>query len=408
MGTKRILVYSHDTFGLGNIRRMLAICEHLTQRDPKLDILILSGSPLLNAFRIPPRIDYVKLPCLARNIDGHYDTKFLRMQYAELIRMRSNIILNTALDFAPDLVLVDKKPLGVESELEPCLRLLQRRLNPHFVLLLRDILDSPEATIPVWQRQQYHEVLEAYYSRVLVVGDPRVFDAVAQYEFPASSAALTRYCGYLARPADVHSAHDLREQLTGGAHPLVLVAAGGGGDGYQVIGNYLQGLRNRRTPAKFQSVVFCGPEMPIAQRDEARALGAGIPNLTIDDFTNDMQRYVHAADLIVSMGGYNTVCEFLTARTRALVIPRERPVQEQLVRAQALASLGLCHYIEAEALTPALMMARVTQLLAAPAPTVDAHALINMRGLDCVAAELHALLQPASQAASMATSAVAS
>ncbi|MGD9602460.1 MAG: glycosyltransferase, partial [Gammaproteobacteria bacterium] len=58
---------------------MLAICEHLSRHDPDLDLLILSGSPLLNAFRIPPGIDYVKLPCLARSVAGEYGTKYLRM-----------------------------------------------------------------------------------------------------------------------------------------------------------------------------------------------------------------------------------------------------------------------------------------------------------------------------------------
>jgi len=67
---KKILVYSHDTYGLGNIRRMLSVVEHLVKNDPDVCALILSGSPMMQAFRLSPRIDYIKLPCLTRAQNG--------------------------------------------------------------------------------------------------------------------------------------------------------------------------------------------------------------------------------------------------------------------------------------------------------------------------------------------------
>ena len=147
---KRILVYSHDTFGLGNIRRMLEISKHLAAADPDVSILIISGSPMLHAFRIPERIDYIKLPCLTRTTRGGYEVKFLQSSYEDIMRLRANIILSAGLDFAPDLILVDKKPFGVSNELAPVFDLVRRRLQrPKMVLLLRDILDSAEATSQV-------------------------------------------------------------------------------------------------------------------------------------------------------------------------------------------------------------------------------------------------------------------
>ena len=149
---RRILVYSHDTFGLGNIRRMLEISKHLAASDPDVSILIISGSPMLHAFRIPQRIDYIKLPCLTRTTRGGYEVKYLQSSFADIMRLRANIILSAVLDFAPDLILVDKKPFGVGNELAPVFDLVRRRLQrPKMVLLLRDILDSPESTAQVWE-----------------------------------------------------------------------------------------------------------------------------------------------------------------------------------------------------------------------------------------------------------------
>lgn len=140
---KRILVYSHDTFGLGNIRRMLEISRHLVDSDPGVSVLIITGSPMLHAFRIPPRIDYVKLPCLSRNAMGSYGARFLDMDLQSTVRLRANLISSTIADFCPDLILVDKKPFGVENELADVLEALPVGVTrPRVVLLLRDILDD--------------------------------------------------------------------------------------------------------------------------------------------------------------------------------------------------------------------------------------------------------------------------
>ena len=68
---RRLLIYSHDTFGLGNMRRMTGIAEHLVERNPNLGVLTVSGSNALPAFDLPERIDCVKLPCVARDVQGY-------------------------------------------------------------------------------------------------------------------------------------------------------------------------------------------------------------------------------------------------------------------------------------------------------------------------------------------------
>ena len=176
---KRVLVYSHDTFGLGNIRRMLEISRHLVESDPEISVLIITGSPMLHAFRIPARIDYVKLPCLSRTLQGGYASKYLDLSIDEAVRLRANVIRSAVLEFRPDLVLVDKKPFGVKDELADVLEpLTARGRRPRLVLLLRDILDSPEATTPVWRKNRYYEAISAYYDEVLVVGTPEVLSLI--------------------------------------------------------------------------------------------------------------------------------------------------------------------------------------------------------------------------------------
>jgi len=172
----RLMVYSHDTFGLGNIRRMLAICTHLHATIPDLSILILSGSPMLHSFRVLQGIDYIKLPCLKRTEQGNLGVRFLDLDLEQIVRLRRELILSTAVSFQPDVVLVDKKPEGLAGELEPSLLYIRCNLpQTRILLVLRDILDAPEVSAAEWLRRGYHNTVQWYYDGVFVLGEQRIF-----------------------------------------------------------------------------------------------------------------------------------------------------------------------------------------------------------------------------------------
>ena len=390
---KRILVYSHDTFGLGNIKRMLDISKYLVSAYSDVSVLIISGSPVMHAFRIPAKIDYIKLPCLSRTLGGDYEVKFLGVSYDELIRLRTTLITSAMLDFSPDLILVDKKPFGVSNELSPALRLLHSRgARPKVVLLLRDILDKPETTTAVWERNHYHQAVRWFYDRILVVGSREVFDLATEYKFPVSSESKVQFCGYLRRERGSQTRQQIRSELGVHDEPLVLVTTGGGQDGYELMACYIQGLAHLPKGSKVRTLLICGPEMAESNRRRIRTLAAGYPGVTIQEFSNDMMGCMDAADLVVSMAGYNTVCEILSVRKRAVVVPRAKPVQEQWIRAERMARLGLLRAIHPDELTPGKLMRAVLGELNAGERGESRPYEVDLDGMSRVAASLHGLL----------------
>src|SRR5213082_1731326 len=390
---KRILVYSHDTFGLGNIKRMLEISKHLVAAYSDVSVLIISGSPMVHAFRIPPRIDYIKLPCLTRTLDGAYDVKFLGLGYDDTIRLRATLITSALLDFSPDLILVDKKPFGVSNELAPGLRLLHGRgALPKVVLLLRDILDDQETTTATWERNHYHEAVRSFYDRILVVGSPEIFNLATEYKFPASSGSKVQFCGYLRRDLGSRTREQIRGELgVRDDEHLVLVTGGGGEDSYQLLTNYIHGLSHLPRGVKIKTLLICGPEMSEQNRRRIR-LAAAHPGLVIQEFNNDMMGCIDAADLVVSMAGYNTVCEILSLRKRAIVVPRVRPVQEQWIRAERLAHLGVLRTIHPDHVTPMKLMSAVSEELNADDGGVPKACKVDLDGMSRVVSSLYALL----------------
>jgi predicted glycosyltransferase len=352
---KKILVYSHDTYGLGNLRRMLAICQSLSRAIPDLSILLLSGSPMVQSFRLADGLDYIKLPCLTRVEREGYAVKSLRLGIVEGIKLRSDLILTTAANFQPDVFLVDKKPFGIKNELKATLEYL-KQTSPQLkvALILRDILDTPESTVSVWKAHDYFQVIDKFYDVVLSLGVPEIFDPRSEYQFPAAVADKVKFCGYLRREAGSKSRVEVRQKLGLTEERLALVTLGGGEDAFDIIATYLRGIAQLPTQHNLHSLIVTGPEMNAAQQ---QALQENLPpHVTMIEFTNDLMSYLGAADAVVAMGGYNTVCEILSLQKNAIIIPRVRPVQEQLMRAERMSERGYFQYIHPDELTAENLM----------------------------------------------------
>ncbi|TFI52017.1 glycosyltransferase [Mastigocladus laminosus UU774] len=364
----RLLVYSHDTFGLGNIRRMLAICEHLLSEIQELSILLLSGSPMLHGFRLPQGLDYIKLPCLNRGETDNLAVKYLGTDIDETVKMRADLILSAAVNYKPDLVLVDKKPYGIKNELAPTLDYLQAKLpQTHFVLLLRDILDTPAKTIAQWHKDGYYEAIQKFYHLLLIVGMPEVFNLPQEYEFPAAVIQKTHFCGYIRKPPGRKQPDTIRDELQlTPDDKLVLVTPGGGEDGFQLIDTYLASLKLLRDKQHIKSLIICGPQMPTQHRQALYQTAKNYPQVQMGEFTDDLMSYVAVADVVVSMAGYNTICEILSASKPAVVVPRIKPSQEQFMRSQRMYQLGCFETIYPDELTPAILMQKVQKQLANP------------------------------------------
>jgi predicted glycosyltransferase len=376
----RFLLYSHDTFGLGHLRRALALATHFTATLPNAEVLIVTGSPLAHSFALPPRTDYVKLPAVTKLSSGTYRARNLDLEFAAIRDLRATLLRETARAYRPNVFLVDHAPQGLKGEVLPTLALL-RDTQPQClrVLGLRDIMDASYVVRQAWREEGIYQTLEHDYDLVLVYGSQKLYDIGAEYALPASVDRRVRYCGYLDRVADEDTldaptrldprAFALRYELFSSADRLVALTAGGGGDAFPLMHAYLLGLQ--RLPAlPFASVLLTGPLMAEAEQRELRDLAATLPagTVRIESFLSDPLPLLRAADLVVAMAGYNTTCELLALRQRALLVPRATPRQEQLIRASLLARHGLVQMLHPDMLTPETLIERVQQSLLQPRP----------------------------------------
>src|SRR3989442_10430199 len=154
----RVLFYSHDTFGLGHIRRTLAISGTVARTLRDASVLVATGSSLLPSLRLPPAVDYVKLPCVSKVGDEQYEARTLGLEFETIRSLREAILFATATSFAPHLLFVDNVPLGMKGEMTRTLRHIRAHCpDTRVILTLRDVLDDPERIVRTWTAESTYE-----------------------------------------------------------------------------------------------------------------------------------------------------------------------------------------------------------------------------------------------------------
>jgi predicted glycosyltransferase len=342
----RIALYSHDTMGLGHVRRNVLIARALADAGLGGATLLVCGAREAGALALPPGVDVLTLPALRKEAGGQYDARHLGVSLDEIIHMRAGTIDAVLAAFKPDLLIVDNVPRGACGELDPALASLRRRGQTTCVLGLRDVLDAPDAVRREWAAAGHASFIERHFDAVWIYGDGRIFDQVAEYGYGRALAERVRYVGYLdRRPAFARDG--IRPDVIPEGR-FVVCTVGGGQDGYALADAFAA------APAAvgLTRLLVTGPFMPADQRQALHRRAARTDDLLVREFVTEPTYLLEHADAVVCMGGYNTVNEVLAFGKRALVVPRVAPRQEQLVRAERLRDLGLVDLLHPSALSP--------------------------------------------------------
>ncbi|WP_407522909.1 glycosyltransferase family protein [Methylobacterium oryzisoli] len=359
LSPQRVLIYSHDTFGLGHLRRARAIAHALVAEAPERRVLILSGSPVSHAFRFAPGVACRRLPGVTKLDSGAYRSHGPGHDLDAVVATRAALIRHVARRFAPDLFLVDKEPAGFHGEVLPVLAPLKAR-GCRLVLGLRDVLDDPALLAPEWERKGALGVLPLY-DAIWIYGLREIYAPLAGLALPAGVAERLTYTGYLRREAP--------PEAETGAESFLLVTPGGGGDGVDLVEAVVRAYEAH--PVPHPALVVFGPFFPGEARAALSARIARHPRLSALDFDVRLERLMRRAAGVVAMGGYNTFCEILSFDRPALILPRVRPRREQLIRAQAAARLGLVETLAPGEDAPERMAAALAALPGRPRPSAQ-------------------------------------
>jgi ATP-binding cassette, subfamily B, bacterial len=384
---RRVLFYSHNGVGVGHLQRQLDLATAFRDRNPDSVVLLASGSHAASMFKIPAGIDYVKLPSLQK-VDGRtWIPRELPLPLRDVIDLRVDLLLDTVRTVSPDLLVADFMPAGPYGELLPALEELER-CGGRAVVGFRDVLDEPAFVRRVWRETGVYEVLRKHYSAICVYGDPRMLDFVQAYGLDDDLASRLRYCGYLGRATLATNGSARTPE-----RPHVVATSGGGVDGPALLETFVEAAGQLQPRVGGTWTAVTGPLMD--DEDHARIASlAEHDGVTVHRLDPDLRTTVATADCVVSMAGYNTVCDIMSYRRPSVLVPREQPSKEQSLRAERLREWGVAEVVRANELRAAGLADAIENVLgrgalpSAPVPLAGVERAVDV--FDSLCAKKHA------------------
>ena len=341
--TPSVVMYSHDTIGLGHMRRNSAIARELVAQVPGVSVLMLLGCPAGMVFEPCAGVDYVKLPSLTKLGRDRFAAGSLRIDADTTRKMRASIIEGVIDAFEPDVFLVDHEPAGAMDELRPLLDRLRGQAKTRTVLGLRDILDEPARTRAAWAAKGTDRLVAECYDDILVYGDARFFPSAEAYGLNQLKPGAVTECGAV-------TTLQRRARPTPRIAPRRVVVSGGGGrDAFPLVKAAIAAVAMLPVRRRPEVTAITGPLMDRELIDEARRLGreAGV---TVLEHVANLPALLAVSDLLIAMTGYNSINEALAVGCPIVTVPRLGPSAEQRLRAEALEAHGLARYLRREEL----------------------------------------------------------
>jgi predicted glycosyltransferase len=385
--TAHLLLYSHDTYGLGHIRRNRKIARALVDCFPGLATTIITGSGLSDQYAAHPRINFVELPQVEKQADGTYRSADPDQSYAQTIRARSAMIQNCVKNTPTNIFIADKEPLGLNGELKETLSFL-KQTDTELILGLRDVLDDPETVRLEWHKKGIFETIEGLYDQIWIYGAEDFYDPLKGMGLPESVRGSCSYTGFLYQPNPQMEGVSLDDLPP----DYLLITAGGGGDG-DFLMNAVLGAYEHDPSIPFPSVLLLGPYTQHQKAQSIRDRAAAIDGLKVIGFNSEPEALIRQSRAVIGMCGYNTFCEVIARRKPALFVPRQTPRTEQLIRAERARELGYADMIlSSDAADPARMSRAIQALVKQPA---DKPKLNNFdtNGLERICAKVRKTLE---------------
>jgi len=369
---KKVLFYCQHVLGMGHLIRSREIVHALKE----FEVCFLNGGEIVPGFEFAPEIEVVNLPPIKS------DAAFKEIQaidgfqsLAELKKARVRQILAEYARFQPDAVIIELFPFGRRKfafELIPLLsRIRMEGGKTKVVCSLRDILVSK-------RDQARHEdqvcyTMNRYFDLLVIHSDPKFQKLKETFSRMSDLKPPARYSGFVANGISEPAAtpEPLLKEISDAKVPVILASIGGGRVGIELLECAMAASAEIEATAPHHLLIFTGPYLPEEDYARLEALVAPRPHVTLRRYTTQFLAYMKAAELSISMAGYNTCMNILVTETKSILLPfTGNNNEEQTIRAEKLEALSVATMIRPEDLNPETLAEKMRDALqAAPLGT---------------------------------------
>ncbi|MCW5968981.1 MAG: hypothetical protein KIT57_10735 [Blastocatellales bacterium] len=382
----KILFYCQHVLGMGHFIRSAALARALARR---FDVHFINGGEIIPGFELPPSIDLIQLPAI-RTDEGFRELIAVDdgRTIDEIREIRKRMLTDAFERVRPDILAIEMFPFGRRKfafELIPLLDCARSNAGrTKVVCSVRDILVAKRD--PESFEAEVCRIVNRYFDLVLVHADPNLQCLDETFHSTGALTVPVRYTGFIAPDTSSDTSSDTLSDTvnespeSSGEEKLIVVSLGGGRVGAELIDCAIDASGLLAAPHRL--LIFTGPYFPASGFERVQQRAAGDPRITIRKYTTRFAQHIAAADLSLSMAGYNTCLNIIAAGVCAIVYPfADAGESEQPLRAEKLRRLGLVDVIRPGELEPEHLAAMITKLLELPRPEANAAAL-DLGGAD--------------------------
>ncbi len=380
----KVAYYCQHVLGIGHFHRSMEICKAIARHHPTT--LFLGGPPVEFSQQ---NIDVLKLPGLQMDSDFEsLEPCDSKLSLAEVKAARTKILLDHFKQNQPDIFITELYPFGRKAfrfELDPLLSGIRDASLPNCSCYcsVRDILVEKKTGREKFERRVVQTV-NSYFDGVLVHADPKIIRLNETFSRLSEIHTPLHYTGFVTRPEpETRGAREeIRQKLSLSPGTRLIVASIGGGNvGSELLHAAVQAFARLQKSQAVHLQLFCGLYCDEKAYKNLQNYAQG--NISIDRFTDHFPAWLAAADLSISMAGYNTCMNLIQAGIPALVYPFKQN-REQRLRAERLGKRAPIGIIEETDLAPEPLSGRMVQQLETPRLFTD----INLSGAEETARQI--------------------
>jgi predicted glycosyltransferase len=371
----KIIIYCQHVLGVGHFFRTLEIARALKA----FDVLLVTGGGRVNA-ALPDHIRHVALPGLMmdKNFSGLHSVD-PRKSVEEVKSERQKQLLDLVKKENPDLFLIELYPFGRRAfrfELTPVLDCIKQTLSLKckVVCSLRDILVEKK------DRAKYENrvinALNKWFDAVLIHSDPQLIKLDSTFADLDKIKVPMVYTGFVTPVPDPEKVRRIRLETGLSQKGVLIVASAGGGNvGATLLLSVVKAFHELSLQQDALLQVYTGPYMDRKDKNNLQSFAGG--RISVEEFTSDFVSLLGAADLSISMAGYNTCMNIVAAGVPSLVWPFGQN-REQRMRALKIARFAPMTLLEDQDLALEKLSQLIEENLGRQ--TADIHPKLNIHG----------------------------
>jgi predicted glycosyltransferase len=337
---QKVIIHCQYVYGIGHLVRTVELANGLSE---KFQVFIFNGGETVPNFYLPKEVKFIQLPAIYKeensNLLSPVDSS---TSIEECFQDRRIIIEQKTEEIKPDILITEHFPFGLlfEDEVTSLISKV-KHINPSSKIIssVRDIIESNGGG----KNDDYIvELINEWYDLVLVHGDENCLHLKQSFSQIDKISVPVFHTGYIVRLIPTNIKPEIQ-------YPIILASVAGGRLGNELLEAVIDSHLLIKNNIKHSLILFSGAFQNDFKQQEKKIIDLNSEDIKLYCFDSTMYlNYLSQADLVISLGGYNSIIESVSAKKTMLVYQRgfSGGNKEQDLRIKLFENLGCLNVLK--------------------------------------------------------------